>query len=125
MGDLDAQFESLNKCVAKLSEGADKIDEIDEMVDENNLYSDNWDSNTNRLITAASRSQSNADYFTNMDTSPIETVAQSDIVTSKLQSIQIPEKSSTVLAKSSNKNKKSNKNLIEKVITGYKPTDDD
>ncbi|CAB4493752.1 unnamed protein product [Rhizophagus irregularis] len=95
------------------------------MVDENNLYSDNWDSNTNRLITAASRSQSNADYFTNMDTSPIETVAQSDIVTSKLQSIQIPEKSSTVLAKSSNKNKKSNKNLIEKVITGYKPTDDD
>ena len=60
-----------------------------------------------------------------MEIAPIETVVQSDIVTPKPQPKQTPEKSSTVLTKSSNKNKKSNKNLIEKVITGHKPTDDD
>ncbi|PKY56209.1 hypothetical protein RhiirA4_94978, partial [Rhizophagus irregularis] len=149
--ELDSQFEALNKRVGKLSKNsekskkkskknknksqqgsvinsdvsADENDEIDQMVDDNNLYSDDRDLNTNRSIVAASGSQSNADHFTNMEITPIEPVAQSDVVMPQPQLKTIPEKSSTVLTKSSNKNKKSKNNLIEKVITGHKPADDD
>ncbi|PKY58109.1 hypothetical protein RhiirA4_549939 [Rhizophagus irregularis] len=151
LGELDAQFQALNRRVAKLSKNsekskkkskknkkksqqgsvtnsdisADEIDEIDKMVDDNNLYSEDRDLNINRPIVAASGSQSNVDHSVNMEVAPIEPVVQSDSEKSKPQLKQIPEKSSTVLTKSSNKNKRSNKNLIEKVITGHKPTDDD
>ncbi|CAB4439651.1 unnamed protein product [Rhizophagus irregularis] len=151
LGELDAQFQALNRRVAKLSKNsekskkkskknkkksqqgsvtnsdisADEIDEIDKMVDDNNLYSEDRDLNINWPIVAVSGSQSNVDHSVNMEVAPIEPVVQSDIEKSKPQLKQIPEKSSTDLTKSSNKNKRSNKNLIEKVITGHKPTDDD
>ncbi|PKY63573.1 hypothetical protein RhiirA4_493036, partial [Rhizophagus irregularis] len=86
LSELDAQFQALNGRVAKLSKNsekskkkskknkkqksqqssvtnsdvsADEIDEIDKMVDDNNLYSEDRDLNTNRSIVAASGSQSN------------------------------------------------------------------
>ncbi|CAB4433490.1 unnamed protein product [Rhizophagus irregularis] len=104
---------------------SDENDEIIKMVDDDNQISEDRDLNINRSIVAASGSQSNVDHSANMDVTPIEPVVQSEVVKSTPQLKQIPEKSPTDLTKPLNKNKRSNKNLIEKVITGHKPTDDD
>ena len=106
-------------------------DEIDDFLDKANkddaeieYSSDDRDSIRNRLIATSSGSKMDVDHPINTTTSS-KTVIQSVPDKPQSQLIQIPEKSITDSTKSSNKNKKLNKHLIEKVITGHKPADDD
>ncbi|GBC23774.1 hypothetical protein GLOIN_2v1662849 [Rhizophagus irregularis DAOM 181602=DAOM 197198] len=106
-------------------------DELDDFLDKANeefahlnFSSDDRDSNINRPIATASGSKMDVDHPINTNESS-NTVLQSVPNKPQSQPIQIPEKSITDSTKSSNKNKKLNKHLIEKVITGHKPADDD
>ncbi|EXX60553.1 hypothetical protein RirG_178850 [Rhizophagus irregularis DAOM 197198w] len=91
--------------------------EIDYSSDDQDLYR-NWP------IATTSRSKMDVNHLINKVISS-NTVTQLVSDKSKSQLKQILEKSLTDLTKSSNKNNKLNKNLIEKVITGHKSTDDD
>jgi len=106
-------------------------DEIDNFLDKANedyaemgYSSDDRDSIRNRPIAAASGSKMDVD--DSINTSALHnTVIQSVPDKSQPQITQPQEKSISDSTKSSNKNKKLNKHLIEKVITGHKPADDD
>ncbi|CAB4492148.1 unnamed protein product [Rhizophagus irregularis] len=55
---------------------------------------------------------------------PVEPVSNLDITMPQPQLLQQPDNNLSNLTKSSNKKKKSNKNIIQQVITGHKPGDD-
>ncbi|PKK65025.1 hypothetical protein RhiirC2_755709, partial [Rhizophagus irregularis] len=57
-----------------------------------------------------------------MDISTVQPISELD-VTPQLQLVKQPVDNSSNLTKSSNKKKKSNKNIIQQVITGHKPDD--
>ncbi|UZO20739.1 uncharacterized protein OCT59_013157 [Rhizophagus irregularis] len=102
-------------------------DEIDKMIKDDSeidYSSDDQDLYRNWPIATTSRSKMDVNHLINKVISS-NTVTQLVSDKSKSQLKQILEKSLTDLTKSSNKNNKLNKNLIEKVITGHKSTDDD
>ncbi|CAB4436734.1 unnamed protein product [Rhizophagus irregularis] len=115
-----------------ISSAMDDSDEIDDFLDKANeddaaitYSSDDRDSYINRPIATTSGTQMDVDHSMNT-TTPSNTVVQSVPDKPQSQLLQKPEKSITDSTKSSNKkNNKLNKYLIEKVITGHKPTDDD
>ncbi|CAB4375529.1 unnamed protein product [Rhizophagus irregularis] len=76
----------------------------------------------NRSIVDASGSQSHVDQHIDMDISTVQPISELD-VTPQLQLVKQPVDNSSNLTKSSNKKKKSNKNIIQQVITGHKPDD--
>ncbi|EXX55912.1 hypothetical protein RirG_220850 [Rhizophagus irregularis DAOM 197198w] len=78
----------------------------------------------NRLIADASGSQSHVDQPFDMEVTPVEPVSNLDITMPQPQLLQQPDNNLSNLTKSSNKKKKSNKNIIQQVITGHKPGDD-
>ncbi|CAB4374925.1 unnamed protein product [Rhizophagus irregularis] len=77
----------------------------------------------NRSIADASGSQSHVNQHIGMDISTVQPISELD-VTPQLQLVKQPVDNSSNLTKSSNKKKKSNKNIIQQVITGHKLDDD-
>ncbi|CAB4401864.1 unnamed protein product [Rhizophagus irregularis] len=88
------------------------------------LLCDDQNVNINRSIADVSGSQSHVDQPFDMDITPVEPVSNLDVTMPQPQLLQQPDNNLSNLTKSSNKKKKSNKNIIQQVITGYKPGDD-
>ncbi|CAB4426495.1 unnamed protein product [Rhizophagus irregularis] len=93
-------------------------------VDDDGQIGDDQDVNINRSIADASGSQSHVDQPFDMDVTPVEPVSNLDVTMPQPQLLQQPDNNLSNLTKSSNKKKKSNKNIIQQVITGHKPDDD-
>ncbi|CAB4492754.1 unnamed protein product [Rhizophagus irregularis] len=93
-------------------------------VDDDDQIGDDQDVNINRSIADASGSQSHVDQPFDMDVTPVEPVSNLDVTMPQPQLLQQPDNNLSNLTKSSNKKKKSNKNIIQQVITGHKPGDD-
>ncbi|UZO01197.1 uncharacterized protein OCT59_012301 [Rhizophagus irregularis] len=93
-------------------------------VDDDDQIGDDQDVNINRSIADASGSQSHIDQLFDMDVTPVEPVSNLDVTMPQPQLLQQPDNNLSNLTKSSNKKKKSNKNIIQQVITGHKPGDD-
>ncbi|UZO08181.1 uncharacterized protein OCT59_028443 [Rhizophagus irregularis] len=74
----------------------------------------------NRSIADASGSQSHVDQHIDMDISTVQPISELDVMPQP----QLVKQPVDNLTKSSNKKKKSNKNIIQQVITGHKPDDD-
>ncbi|UZO05281.1 uncharacterized protein OCT59_025639 [Rhizophagus irregularis] len=91
--------------------------------DDNDQLGVNQDVIINQLIADASESQSHVDQHIDMEISTVQPISELD-VTPQLQLVKQPVDNSSNLTKSSNKKKKSNKNIIQQVITGHKPDDD-
>ncbi|POG79373.1 hypothetical protein GLOIN_2v1527177, partial [Rhizophagus irregularis DAOM 181602=DAOM 197198] len=105
-----------------------EVDSDDQMDDDRDLNIDRSISKTNvdqnRMIAESSGTQPNVDHSL-MEIIPVTITPLIIDVTPQPQQVTQQETTMTNLTKSSNKKKKSNKTLIQNVITGHTPTDDD